>query len=712
MHFKRRKLFGVSLVFLLFSLVFVSSLNIKRTEGANDINSYTASTSTFTNPINTAGADPYVMLHSDGYYYFTRTLGNRLDIWKSRTLTGIDLGERKTVWEKPSNLEDIWAPEIHYINGKWYIYYTANTGCGDDCRGIYVLENSSPDPLKGEWIENGKINTNYAGLDGTVFEHKGQLYFMYAAYGDWSGEHGSAIAIAPMSNPWTLEGNDVILTYPQYKWEKKGMDVNEGAIILKQNGKIFLVYSASACWEDDYAIGMLTASADSNLLDPSSWSKSDKPVFSKSVKNGVYGPGHNSFVQSKDGTEDWIVYHGNSGSGQGCGARPTRVQRFTWNNDGTPNFGVPTEESMKVPSGEYKIEAEHGKMQKMKLQDEKNASNGKVVMFNHNNSELKIEDVNVPEAGTYTMTVNYSNPGPDATNYVSVNGKTPSVLSYPHTRKKKFNTVTMKVDLRKGYNNTIQFKKNEHPVKIDYIKISGKVTFSIGSGKEYELINPNGGKALDVANDGTDNVRTWDSNGEASQRWKIINLGDETYKIVNPQSGKVLSLDADSAEEWKNVNVREWRDSDLQKWKIVNTGSGYYKLINIGNDKVLDISGASIDSAANVGTWEDIEGPAQMWLLYIATGKKGYNITTADLLMTIGDLEKQGEFENDQVVHDLNIHLTAVNHYEEKGLAEKVVKHMRNFESLLSHEKDEGLISEKAYNRLKIGVESLIEKWE
>ncbi|WP_181152962.1 family 43 glycosylhydrolase, partial [Paenibacillus sp. AR247] len=86
----------------------------------------------YSNPINTAGADPYVMLHSDGYYYFTRTLGNRLDIWKSRSLTAIDLGERKTVWTPPSGLKDIWAPEIHNIDGKWYIYYTANTGCGDD----------------------------------------------------------------------------------------------------------------------------------------------------------------------------------------------------------------------------------------------------------------------------------------------------------------------------------------------------------------------------------------------------------------------------------------------------------------------------------------------------------------------------------------------------------------------------------------------------
>src|SRR5690606_40356267 len=58
--------------------------------------------------------------------------------------------------------------------------------------------------------------------------------------------------------------------------------------------------------------------------------------------NGVYGPGHNYFVKSKDGTQDWIVYHGNNNPGEGCGARPSRMQEVNWNADATPDFGIPT----------------------------------------------------------------------------------------------------------------------------------------------------------------------------------------------------------------------------------------------------------------------------------------------------------------------------------------------------------------------------------
>jgi len=586
--------------------------------GADD--SSAASASTYSNPINTAGADPYVMLHTDGYYYFTRTLGNRVDIWKSRSMTAIDLGQRKTVWTPPPGLNDIWAPEIHYIEGKWYIYYTANTGCGDDCRGVYVLENDSADPLQGDWTDKGKLNTQYSGLDGTVFEHNGQLYFLYAAYGNWSGAHGSAIAIAPMSDPWTLNGDNVILTKPEYDWEKKGMPVNEGAVILKRNGQIFLVYSASACWEDDYSLGILTANATSDLLNPASWTKSAQPVFVKSPENGVFGPGHNSFVQSKDGTQDLIVYHGNSGPNQGCGARPSRVQPFTWNDDGSPNFGVPTNGPLSVPSGDFRIEAEAATPVKANVKDHAAASGGKIVRLNNENSSLTFKDVIVPEEGSYTLSVRYSNAaGPNATEQVSVNGKL-TTMSFPRTGSNQFATASFQIKLKKGYDNVIEFKKGKHAVEIDYIETSGSNTFSIKSGAEYKLINPNGGKALDVTGAGTADG-TWtqmedDSDGGAAQRWKVVRNEDGTYTLINPNSGKALTV-MDPSASWGRVAVSEPKGLDTQKWKLVDTGNGYCKWLNVRTGKALDVGGASIDSGAGVGTWEDLPGgTAQFWLMY------------------------------------------------------------------------------------------------
>jgi GH43 family beta-xylosidase len=160
-----------------------------------------------------------------------------------------------------------------------------------------------------------------------------------------------------MANPTTLEGNRIMISTPQYSWEQNGM-VNEGPGILKNpQGKTFLIYSASGCWTDEYGLGLLTLKDQGNPLIAADWTKSAAPVFTKSVTNNVYGPGHNSFFKSPDGKEDWIIYHANPApeNGQGCGAtRSTRMQKFTWNADGTPDFGVPvaTGVAIKVPSGE------------------------------------------------------------------------------------------------------------------------------------------------------------------------------------------------------------------------------------------------------------------------------------------------------------------------------------------------------------------------
>lgn len=315
---------------------------------------------TFMNPILDRGADPWMYKHTDGKYYFMFTLGDRLELWASNTLTGVKLAEKKTIWYPPSGgpgSKNLWAPEIHNIHGTWYIYFTASDGTGDNGRRIYVLENQSKDPMQGSWTEKGAVNTRYPGLDGTVFEQDGTLYFLYAGYGNFP-EYGSAVYIAAMLNPWTLTGENVLLTKPEYGWEKQGgMAINEGPAVLKRKDRIFMIYSASTTWSEDYSLGMLSAPKDSNLLCAGSWEKSTTPVFKKSVKNNVFAPGHNSFVKSPDDSEDWIVYHAIGERAEprlDTTLRSTRVQRFSWKPDGTPDFGVPVAEgqSLQLPSGE------------------------------------------------------------------------------------------------------------------------------------------------------------------------------------------------------------------------------------------------------------------------------------------------------------------------------------------------------------------------
>ncbi|GAB6929885.1 family 43 glycosylhydrolase [Paenibacillus sp. JCM 10914] len=307
------------------------------------------------NPFILQRADPWIYKHNDGYYYFTASVPeyDRIELRRSKRLQDLPNACSITIWRKHDTglmSANIWAPELHYINGKWYVYYAAaHTSAAKEGlfdHRMFVLENAAANPLEGEWVEKGQVKTEWESfaLDATTFEHRGERFYVWAQK-DPSVEGNSNLYISLMENPWTLTGPQVCLSTPEYEWETQGYLVNEGAAVLKRHGNIFMTYSASAT-DHHYCMGLLTASEDADLMNPASWVKSPAPVFTTSEANGQYGPGHNSFTVSEDGSLDLLVYHARSykeieGDPLYDPNRHTRVQVFHWNDDGTPNFGTP-----------------------------------------------------------------------------------------------------------------------------------------------------------------------------------------------------------------------------------------------------------------------------------------------------------------------------------------------------------------------------------
>ncbi|MEU1557405.1 family 43 glycosylhydrolase [Streptomyces scabiei] len=308
-----------------------------------------SSAANFTNPVALQRADPHVFKHTDGFYYFTATVPayDKIVMRRATTLQGLATAPETTIWTKHASGEmgaHIWAPEIHFIDGKWYVYFSAGSA-GDKWKiRMYALESSAANPLTGPWTEKGRITTNWDSwsLDHTTFVNNGTRYLVWAQSNP-SGPGG--IYLAKMSNPWTITGEQVRLSTPEFAWEKQGFDVNEGPAVLQRNGKIFVTYSASAT-DANYCLGMLTANATADLTDPGSWAKSSEAVFKSNDATGQYGPGHNSFTVSEDGKSDILVYHDRSykdisGDPLNDPNRRTRFQKLYWNADGTPNFGIP-----------------------------------------------------------------------------------------------------------------------------------------------------------------------------------------------------------------------------------------------------------------------------------------------------------------------------------------------------------------------------------
>ncbi|WP_045746801.1 family 43 glycosylhydrolase [Actinoplanes rectilineatus] len=313
----------------------------------------------YTNPIAAQRADPHIYKHTDGYYYYTATVPayDKIVLRRATTLQGLATAAETTIWTKHASGvmgAHIWAPEIHYIDGKWYVYFAAGSTTDVWAIRMYVLEGTGSNALTATWTEKGQIATPWSSfaLDATTFVVNNVRYLAWA-----QSESGIAtnsnLYIARLSNPWTLATAPTRIAVPTLSWEKIGYAVNEGPSVIVRNGRVFMSYSASAT-DANYCLGLLTASASSNLLAASSWTKSATPVFTSNAGTGQYGPGHNSFTVSEDGQSDVLVYHDRnykdiSGDPLNDPNRRTRIQKLYWNADGTPNFGIP------IPDGAHPV---------------------------------------------------------------------------------------------------------------------------------------------------------------------------------------------------------------------------------------------------------------------------------------------------------------------------------------------------------------------
>lgn len=315
---------------------------------------HSGSDTTFINPIIESRdvPDPWVVRH-DGWYYLTGTMApsEGIVVWKSRSLVDWSEAVKDTVWTAPEEgpmSAQLWARGLYRFDGRWYLYVTASDG-EDAHHRHYVFESAGDDPT-GEYRSKGRMDEGldeYA-IDGSILRaDDGSLYWMYTA------QH--QIGMAPMENPWTVDGSRrVVIAEPTELWERGWIEAPE---VLRHDGRQFIVYSAGHSATPHYVMGHLTHTG-GDVLDPSHWEKHPTPVFTPQVgaKGAVYTTGHCTFTTSPDGTEDWVVYHGKSWRDpdqQGFSGRKARAQRIRWRPDGTPSFGEPTPAGvpMAVPSG-------------------------------------------------------------------------------------------------------------------------------------------------------------------------------------------------------------------------------------------------------------------------------------------------------------------------------------------------------------------------
>lgn len=311
----------------------------------------------FTNPVAPVGHDPWVV-QNDGVYYYCYADKNQLWINHSPDLTETVQFAGRSVWTPPEGelySKQLWAPELHPLDGAWYIYVAASDGTNETHR-MYVLRSDTP---TGKFEFVGKIATpdDKWAIDGTVLEVGDQRYFVWSG---WEGDENVAqhLYIAEMDSPESVSGERVKISSPELEWERRRGDgpkhhtlpfINEGPQVLQRNGRTFVVYSASGSWTNHYCLGQLELTG-RDPMDPRAWTKTPHAVFASA--EDVHAPGHACFTKSPDGTEDWVVYHTARFKGAGW-KRETRMQPISWDQNGRPVLGspVPSDHELPKPAG-------------------------------------------------------------------------------------------------------------------------------------------------------------------------------------------------------------------------------------------------------------------------------------------------------------------------------------------------------------------------
>lgn len=334
----KKKTYGCLLVAMLVTLTACGKISANK-----------AQVTDFTPIIDNDGADPWILQATDHYYY-VKTTGTNVTLQRSDELTQVATGEKKIIFEAGTQFESIWAPEIHYLDETWVCYFAANKA--RETQRMYAVTNPAADPFEGEWTltEIAGMDDKFA-IDGTVFEIGDKRYFVWSG---WEGYENVAqnLYLSEMLSPTAVKAQKTKLSQPEFDWEKRQTPwINEGPQILVHDQKIYLVYSASGSWDNDYCLGLLTLDEGRDPLEETSWQKSAQPIFKS--ENEVLGPGHNGFVKSKDGSEDWLIYHAARWDHSGWN-RSIRLQKITWTKAGQLSLGVPLAENelRHLPNGE------------------------------------------------------------------------------------------------------------------------------------------------------------------------------------------------------------------------------------------------------------------------------------------------------------------------------------------------------------------------
>jgi len=299
--------------------------------------------------------DPFILKYHDGYWAYCtgiRSDGRAFGIMHSNDLIHWDPID-SAMDQLPGDHPCYWAPEVTYLNGTFYLYYSVGNEINMQLR---VATSDSP---QGPFTDSGRVlSTEPFAIDPHLFiENDGSMYLFYAT--DYL-EHthiGTGTACIPLSDPFTPAGPSHIITRARYDWqvydparkEKGGVRWHtvEGPFVLKHKNKYYEMFSGGNWQNISYGVSYATSTV---LFPEGEWEQVSDGVavlpILKTIPGVVVGPGHNSVVRGPDNRQLYCIYHQWATDQSG---RVLSIDRMDWKGEGIIVLG-PTVNEQPVPN--------------------------------------------------------------------------------------------------------------------------------------------------------------------------------------------------------------------------------------------------------------------------------------------------------------------------------------------------------------------------
>ena len=251
--------------------------------------------------------DPFCLKTEDGYFLTgthhslrkkSKSGGYLFDMFHSRDLINwVSLGQILKFPDFEGSREgNFWAPEIVPYQGKYYLYYTADSFGNPEKRYVRV---AVAEKVNGPYEDCQVRLTEQPSIDGDpyyVSADEGYLFYT----GNEGNEHVGQLLVDKFVSPTRLENK------PRKVFPSETVPWEEGAFLVKKDNGFYL-FSSQGNWRNE-TYHVLAAKAESILGPYVRCAKENSNLRVLSTQGVQIGPGHNSVFQGPN-SEYYICYH-------------------------------------------------------------------------------------------------------------------------------------------------------------------------------------------------------------------------------------------------------------------------------------------------------------------------------------------------------------------------------------------------------------------